>query len=229
MIIVHFPKLLQKFTDVSTIKLHVNTYSDLKEALKELFPKYRQYLSTLITHSSTNEFITLSTDKKTILSDKWLIRDNIEPDIKELWVLPGICGGGGNKGTMILIGIALIALAVVTAGAAAPAGAGLLAGFGSAGGLLGSLAKITLGIGINLLLSGIMATTMKPRKDNPTTDADTRRNNDIFEGLQNTTNGSQAVMLNYGLIRVAGQFISGYVKTINHGQADIITVADQFT
>jgi predicted phage tail protein len=228
MIIIYFPKILQKFTDVESIKLAVNTYSSLKEALKELFPKYKKYLTQLKTHSVNKEFITLSKDKKTILEDKWLLRDKIESDVKELWVLPSICGGGG-KSTGILIGIALIALAIVTAGAAAPAGAGLLAGFGPAGGLLGSIAKITLGIGLNLLLGSLFSQSLKPKLDKPSTDADTRRNNDLFDGLQNTTSSNQIIMLNYGLMRVSGQFISGYVKTLNHGQADIITVASQFT
>jgi predicted phage tail protein len=44
--------------------------------------------------------------------------------------------------------------------------------------------------------------------------AESSRDNDMFGSLVNTTSSGIPIPINYGLVRVAGQLISGYVKTI---------------
>jgi hypothetical protein len=53
-----------------------------------------------------------------------------------------------------------------------------------------------------------------------------RRNNDMFDALDNSTDPSTPIPLIYGMPRVAGQLISGHVETITHGESDVIYVVD---
>jgi len=225
MINIHFHKSLQKYTGIKEHKLEISTYSNLKEALLSLFPKLRALINFIDNGGDINKYITLSYNKKDLVPDSWVIKNTIADDITDLWILPGISGGGGgNNTTNILIGIAFIALAVVTAGIAAPAGAGLLAGLSTTG-LLGGVARMALGIGINLVLGALFSKNLKkPSDTGKTSDENQRKNNDLFEGLINTINTNTPVQLNYGLIRVPGHFISGYIDTVEHGKADIINV-----
>ena len=54
------------------------------------------------------------------------------------------------------------------------------------------------------------------------------RQNDMFGGLQNTVNSGTPIPLIYGMHRAAGQLISGYLDTVDHGKSDTITVASRF-
>ena len=59
-----------------------------------------------------------------------------------------------------------------------------------------------------------------------TGDGGPRRNNDAFGGLVNTTTTGVPLALHYGYSRVGGQFISGYLKTIDHQKNDVISVSN---
>ena len=52
--------------------------------------------------------------------------------------------------------------------------------------------------------------------------------NNLFNGLTNTTSSNNNVPIIYGQMRSAGQLVSGYVKTTNHGKGDLIQVSEQF-
>jgi len=94
---------------------------------------------------------------------------------------------------------------------------------------LGFLGKAVVGFGLNLILGGILSLINKPPElGNQETDSDSR-NNDSFGPLVNSTDSSNLIPLNYGEIRVAGQLLSGFLKTIDHGKEDIINVNDQFS
>ena len=56
--------------------------------------------------------------------------------------------------------------------------------------------------------------------------AESSRDNDAFGSLVNTTTSGMPIALNYGLVRVAGQLVSGYVKTMESDKDDIITLKD---
>ena len=89
-------------------------------------------------------------------------------------------------------------------------------------------AKLLLGIGANLLLSSLFQPKPPKLSQTKAPDAGARRNNDAFDGFVNTTSIGTPVFLNYGLGRISGQFISGYVKTVNHGKNDLIEVGSYF-
>ena len=50
------------------------------------------------------------------------------------------------------------------------------------------------------------------------------RQNDMFGSLTNSTASGTPVPLNYGLMRVAGQLISGYVLSVGHGKTQNLNV-----
>lgn len=95
-----------------------------------------------------------------------------------------------------------------------------LGGLVSAGGLLK--------MGIGLVLSGLMQLLMKPPEMKGPSDTAQRRNNDMFDALDNSTDPNTSIPLIYGMPRVAGQLLSGHVETVNHGESDTIYVTDLF-
>ena len=52
--------------------------------------------------------------------------------------------------------------------------------------------------------------------------------NNMFGSLSNTSKPDSPVALNYGNMRVAGQFLSGYILSQQHAQNDAPTVASIF-
>jgi|TARA_Y100000034_G_C6873269_1_gene399009 predicted phage tail protein len=222
MILVKFHKLLHNYTNnVVEHTLEVPSYSSLLLGLKQLFPKLLE----------KEDLFTLVDNDSNIISRIDIMRDTIKQGIEVLYLVPCLIGGGGQGGKQIALGIALIALSVVV-----PAAAGFAGGF--AGGFTGAMQASTLsglvpaitqglfGMGVNLVLSGVMQFfTPKAKLDEPTLDSrDQRTNNDLFEGLVNTTDSGQVVSLNYGYNRVGGQLMSGYVKTVDHQRNDVISV-----
>ena len=65
-----------------------------------------------------------------------------------------------------------------------------------------------------------------PEKQIP--DAQERIENNMFGGLTNTTSSNNNVPVTYGMTRLAGQLVSGYIKTTNHGKGDVISVSGEF-
>jgi len=61
-----------------------------------------------------------------------------------------------------------------------------------------------------------------------TVDSESRRDNNIFQGLQNTTNSNVPVPIIYGRTRVGGQFVSGEILSIQHGRNETIKVSSLF-
>ena len=59
-------------------------------------------------------------------------------------------------------------------------------------------------------------------------DSGTRTENNIFGSLQNTTEPGTPVALNYGLMRIGGQFLSGYILSQQHAQNDAPSIAQIF-
>jgi predicted phage tail protein len=54
------------------------------------------------------------------------------------------------------------------------------------------------------------------------------RENGAFESLTNSTSSGTPIPLHYGMPRVSGQFLSGYVDSTQHGKNDLIKVRDKF-
>lgn len=229
---IHFHKIFQPFTKVNEITIDVDDFMGLSLALQNLFPNLKRHIGFNNSSQTNAHFdgISFITREKTIVTDRELYKNCMPEKHSEIWVVPCLMGGGGGSTSSIIMGLAFAAIAVFALPALAPAFGIATSGFGglaASGTILGGLAKSLLGFGINLILSGIMQIFQpRPKPNEPTTDANTRRNNDPFDGLANTLSAGQPIPLTYGLNRLAGQFASGYIKTINHGRDDVIKVSD---
>ena len=130
-------------------------------------------------------------------------------------IIPVVGGAGGNTGRIIL-GVALIGVAIASGGAAFGAGGGL--GFGStlttaSGATAFSAAALAGNIGIALVLSGV-AGLLTPVQEVPKTEDDPRRSFS-FSGIQNTSRAGVPVPLVYGTeVMVGSVVISAAIDTV---------------
>ena len=217
----HFHPLLQPMTGVKYHKFAVDSLSDIKDALSVLFPKIRKYIRQ-ISAGTLRENLSLITPDGKILNRQDYYTNKIEN--KELTLVPVIAGSGG-RGLGIILGIVLIAAAVFLGGAPlALGGMGFTGSTTALGGLVSAGGLLKMGIG--LVLSGLMQMLMKPPEMRGPSDTAQRRNNDMFDALDNTTDPNTSIPLIYGMPRVAGQMLSGHVETISHGESDKILVID---
>ena len=101
------------------------------------------------------------------------------------------------------------------------AGGGFLAGIPSfVKGMLGNLALSFIG--------ALLTSKPKQKQMEVTKDSGTRTENNMFGSLTNTTTSGTPVQLSYGTMRVAGQFLSGYIVSQQHGQNDAPSVQSLF-
>ena len=222
MITIHFHSTLQKYTEqISSIELNIDTFSSIKDAICLNFPKLA------FKFFKSNDFVdgvSFIYNKTEIVPLNWFLRDTIPEVVDEIWIIPCLQGSGGRAGK-ILIGGALIAASFAFPGPQSAAAASLF----SQTGILASIGKALLGTGINLILSALFIKDMsKPKPEAPTLDSEQRKNNDMFDALQNTIDNSIVVPLHYGLIRVGGQLVSGYVKTVTHNKEETVIVGNYF-
>jgi len=133
---------------------------------------------------------------------------------EELHIMPAIEGAGGGKGLLAVLGIALIAVAVVVTGGAAIGLAGTfgggVAGFG-AGTFGASLAGWALNMGIGLTLNALV----QPPKPPGTAGAD-QDDNGIYTGPLNVFEEGAALPIVLGTIEVGGVVI--------HTDYDVVTI-----
>ena len=193
-------------------------YGDLPFYLGSMHPKFRNYANSIHTGVCQEGYSIL--DKTlTVVEEEDLYIKKVKPN-DVFYIVPAIVGGGGKRTTTLL---AVAALGIATGGFGfAAGGAGGAAATGGAFSF-GSFAS-TLGMNIGLALVTSLFTKREKIKE---TDQNIRQN-DMFGGLQNTVNSGTPIPLIYGMHRVAGQLISGYLDTVDHGKSDTITVASRF-
>lgn len=193
-------------------------YGDLPFYLGSMHPKFRNYANSIHT-GECQEGYSLLDKTLTVVEEEDLYIKKIKQD-DVFYVVPAIVGGGGKRTTTLL---AVAALGVATGGFGL--GLGATTGTAATGSAFsfGSFAS-TLGVNIGLALVTSLFTKREKIKE---TDQNIRQN-DMFGGLQNTTNSGTPIPLIYGMHRVAGQLISGYLDTVDHGKSDTITVASRF-
>ena len=201
MLTVYFHKILHKYTDVESHSFEVEDFKSLINGLNHLFPKLKLYANTS-NKGELLEFFTLVHNRTNIIKDNHYLKNTIPDDMLEIWLVPTISGSG--KIGKLLIGVAAIAVSFLLGPTSIA-----LPFFGTF-----DLAKILFSVGLNLVLGSFLEENLKaPELGGQTPDAAERRNNDSFDGLTNTISSNKAVNLNYGLVRIAGQFVSGYVET----------------
>ena len=236
-----FHPTIQKYTNgINEHTVNVNDFVDIKNCLESLFPDLGIHIKRIRAGANRRENLALVNKDKRVIQQEDYFLNRLDRDDTEFYVVPLFIGGGGNGLGMIVLGIALVALVVFTGGTAlAPiAGAGLtsmgtvgvtVSTLGAIGGV--GIGSMLLGMATSMIISGVMTMLMKPPKpiENPTTtDAESRSENKIFQGLQNTTNSNVPVPIIYGRTRIGGQFISGEIRTIQHGRNETIKVSALF-
>lgn len=187
-------------------------------------PKFINYLRQQDSIGVEESYALLDSNLTLITPDDLLIKRFNEGDT--IYVVPAIMGGGGKRGG--LLAVAALASVFVLAPALAPAlaQAGVpgaqafattLADKGLFAAIKGSsfLSSVLTNVGLALLSSLFMK---KPEK------ADSNSRNDMFGALKNTIESGTPIPIHYGLVRVGGQFISGYIQTIDHAKGENISV-----
>ena len=133
----------------------------------------------------------------------------------DISIVPVVSGASGDMGK-VLLGAALIGIAIAAPGAGFLAGGGL--GFGStlttaAGVAKFSVAALAGNIGIGLVLSGV-AGMLTPVPEVPSSEQDPRRSFS-FSGIQNTSRAGVAVNVIYGSeVLVGSVVISAAIDTV---------------
>jgi len=195
-------------------------YGDLPFYLGSMHPKFRNYANSIHTGVCQEGYSILDKTLKVVEEEDLYIKKVKPNDV--FYIVPAIVGGGGKRTTTLL---AVAALGIATGGFGfAAGGAGGAAAAGGSAGIFGGGFASTLGMNIGLALVTSLFTKREKIKE---TDQNIRQN-DMFGGLQNTVNSGTPIPLIYGMHRVAGQLISGYLDTVDHGKSDTITVASRF-
>jgi predicted phage tail protein len=231
-------KPLQKFTNnVREVSIDGDSYYNLYSNLTNLFPDLKRTTDEL----KFNKYgdIWFLVDGKILSMEKIFLQPKKNVDI----VIVPIIAGSGEDGLMIAVGVALIAVSLVlmqphiaaaiavgmsglSAGAAVGASLAVTAGLMATSATITTIAGFALSMGIGMVLSGVLAATAPKGQKSTASDTNSRRNNDSFEGLDNTTSTQTAIPLIYGHHRVPGQFISGKIRTINHDRSTFVSVAN---
>jgi len=242
-IIVHsaYSKLFtQKVYEVDVVR-----YADVLVYLTSMHTKFRNYVKSVDNGLIDETYCLLNKDKEIITQDDLFIRRVKEDDC--FYVVPNFMGGGGKNGKYLMMA-AMIAAAIYTGGASTAAGVGSSAA-GSAGAMAsgsgvvphvaGEIGAAQLGasgfslgsmgttLAVNAGLALVTSMFTKKPSDIKRTDQNSRQNN-MFGSLKNTIDSGTPIMLNYGLFRVAGHFVSGYLDTTDHDASASITVQEKF-
>lgn len=213
------------------IKVNIDSYNDLLDYLIVMQPQFIYYSKQLISEGLQESFIFLDEQLNEIQRDDFFIK-RFTSDTT-IYIVPTIMGGGGKRGGVLAI-LAAAALFIfapqlapllgnLTAGAGATA-AGAGAGAAAGGGLVAAEAAITQ-LAIGLAISGLSAILMKAPSAPRNSDS-ARAENNMFSSLQNTIDSGTFVPINYGMPRVAGHLVTGYIKTINHPKGFKVSVSD---
>tara|TARA_B100000902_G_scaffold134392_1_gene132841 strand:+ start:1733 stop:2344 length:612 start_codon:yes stop_codon:yes gene_type:complete len=144
---------------------------------------------------------------KVSTGDSELLAEELHyPASNEVKIVPVIGGAGGNTGR-ILLGAALIGLAITTGGL----GASFAAGTGMTGANVAWWAASAASIGGSLVLGGI-ANMLTPTPKEPEFEQDPKLSYS-FGGVQNTTRAGTPIPIIYGEIFTGSVIISAAIDT----------------
>jgi predicted phage tail protein len=194
----------------------LKSYNDIFFYLNGMHKRFITYLRQQKAQGIEESFVFLDKDLRIISPDELQIKHAREGDI--IHIVPAVVGGGGKRGGILatlavafffFVGLPFLSPAAPAAGAGAAgaAGAAGTAGTAAAG---ATLSKTLTSLAINLSLSLISSLFASNPKEEQT------RQNDMFGSLTNSTSSGTPIALNYGLMRVAGQMINGYVLSVAH-------------
>lgn len=232
------------------LQADLSRYEDLPRYLGAMHPKFEQYVKKIYLGEVNEGYMLLDKNLKSITTEDLMMKV-VKPE-DEFYVVPAIVGGGGKRMGSLLKFAAIAAAAafaapyvasVFSGGGAAISvaregaiAASSMGGAGAAtaataatGGFLGfnSFGSFASTLAVNAGLALVTSLfTQAPQSINQTDQA--VRQNNMFGSLRNTIDSGVTIPLVYGMHRVAGQFISGYVDSINHSKEEIVKVSEQF-
>ena len=217
---------LHKYFDQTEFRADFNTYYDLIPYFSAMHPRFNHYMRMVNWGESDEGFAFLDKNLNVVTEEELHIRRVHKDDV--IYLAPVIVGGGGKKGGLLaMVAVVGLSLAFPPAGAALSGGAGAAAG--ASGGLLGAFSampgfaqSLFMNVGMSLI-SSLFTKKKKPAE----TDTSTRQAG-AFGPLTNSTQSGTPIALHYGQVRVAGQMLSGYIDSDDHGKNDVIRVEDKF-
>ena len=212
---------IQKYTNgISEHTVNVIDLADIRNCLEHLFPRLSQHIRRISSGVNRSENMALVNKHKRLLQQEDFMLNRLRADDTEFHVVPLLIGGGGKPGTaQIIIGAIIMIAAIV----AAPTTGGMS---------LAAALKMPTALGISYGAIAMMgAAMMLPPKvemtGQETSDAESR-DNKLFGGLSNTIASNTPIPMIYGRTRVAGQFISGDIRTYEHGRNETVLVNSLF-
>ena len=231
---------LHKYFDQTELRADFNTFYDLIPYLSAMHPRFNHYMRMIDWGESEEGFAFLDKDLNIVTSEELHIRRVHEDDT--IYLAPIIVGGGGKKGNL-LAAVAFVGLIAATGGFAA-VGTGTLGSgstvvgmgtpqvlgaevgrqgiFASFSAMPGFAQSLFMNVGMSMI-SSLFTKKKKPAE----TDTSTRAGG-AFGSLTNSTQSGTPIALHYGQVRVAGQMLSGYIDSDDHGKNDVISVEDKF-
>ena len=193
---------LKEITGHSELEAHVNSVGDCIRFLLMNWPQLAAHMN--------ERYYQVLTDGNEIGEEEIHY-----PFLEEMKIVPVIAGAGGGASDRILIGAALIGLAIVSGGASLAFTAG---GFGAASGLTGMTfglgASIAAGnIGLSLVLGGVSELLWPPAKPEKFENDQDPRISFAFGGTPNTSRAGVTLPVVYGEIFTGSTIISMNVTT----------------
>ena len=235
---IHIHSAFSKLFPNLTLKADIKNYADITYYLGSMHPRFLRYAKAIEQGECQEGYALMDKNFKLISDQDLFIKTAKKNDV--FYLVPAIVGGGGGRGTKRLLQFAAIATAAYFAapaltsfftgpGATTPASSFAAAEAGSAA-VSSSLNGIGISAGTLAVNAGLAVVTalFTQRPDIRSSDQNIRTN-DMFGSLQNTVDSGTPIPLIYGMHRVPGQLISGYLDTVDHGKSDNITVASRFT
>lgn len=226
MAVLKFHSSLHKYVTNPRLKVSLNSCDEVLNFLKGTQPKLAKYINKVSLGKTVENLMLCNSKGRAITREEYVLKKPTDNEV--LHVVPCVFGGGGKFGR-IIIGVALVALAL--SGAIGPA---LFAAQGTAslaaGASMTFAQSLVFGLGVSLTMGGLSQLFTKTPKAvmGNKFDGEARRENDMFGALQNTTDSGTPIPLVYGNMRVAGQLISGYLDVSEHGKNDTVSVSSSF-
>ena len=236
------------YFDELEYQVTVSSYYDIEFYLQSIHTRFANYMRQIKLGLSQESFAYLDKDLKVVEPQSFPMKKIENGDT--IYIAPVVCGGGGKKG--FLFAAVAVALVVATGpagmgywgvggfdaagmisygGQYGPMGSIFGGGAGVGGGLFSGMPSFVKGMLGNLALSAIGALfTSKPKQQQMevTKDSGTRSENNMFGSLTNSTTSGTPIGITYGEMRVAGQFLSGYILSTEHGQNDAPSIESIF-
>ena len=219
-----------KFFDKTEYVADFNNYHDILFYLQSMHGKFNTYIKQL-TGDVDESFAFLDSKLNMVSIDSYHMKHIKEGDT--VYLAPLIVGGGGKRGSfLLLIAAAFAAPAIIgalSAGTSATmtaVGQGTTSFFGGVNTAFAKLPALARSFIGNLAISLVTSLFVKKPKKMET-DQSTRQNG-MFGNLTNTMESGTPIPLQYGLVRVAGQMLSGYIDSDQHGKTDVVKVEEKF-